>query len=48
MEKEEFLIKVDDEVYGPIPLDRIISDVEKGELTKNATFFDNGDWIPDS
>ena len=46
MEKEEFLIKVDDEVYGPIPLDRIISDVEKGELTKNATFFDNGDWIP--
>ena len=46
MEKEEFLIKVDDEVYGPIPLDRIISDVEKGKLTKNATFFDNGDWIP--
>ena len=46
MEKEEFLIKVEDEVYGPIPLDRIISDVEKGELTKNATFFDNGDWIP--
>ena len=46
MEKEEFLIKVDDQVYGPIPLDRIISDVEKGELTKDATFFDNGDWIP--
>ena len=46
MEKEEFLVKVDDEVYGPIPLDRIISDVEKGELTKDATFLDNGDWIP--
>ena len=46
MEKKEFLIKVNDDVYGPIPIDRIINDVEKGELTKNATFFDNGDWIP--
>tara|TARA_B110000014_G_C20072492_1_gene559491 strand:+ start:302 stop:865 length:564 start_codon:yes stop_codon:yes gene_type:complete len=46
MEKEEFLVKVDDEVYGPIPLDRICSDVEKGELTKDAMFLDNGDWIP--
>ncbi|HJM17464.1 MAG TPA: hypothetical protein QGI59_03045 [Candidatus Poseidoniia archaeon] len=46
MEKKEFLIKVNDDVYGPIPLDRIINDVKNGELTKNATFFDNDDWIP--
>ena len=46
MEKKEFLVKVNEDVYGPIPLDRIISDVKSGELTKNATFFDNGDWIP--
>ena len=46
MDKEEFLVKVEEEVYGPIPLDRIINDVKNGELTKEATFFDNDDWIP--
>lgn len=46
MEKEEFLVKVEEEVYGPIPLDRIINDVKNGELTKEATFFDDDDWIP--
>ena len=46
MEKEEFLVKVENEIYGPIPLDRIINDVKNGELTKEATFFDNNDWIP--
>ena len=46
MKKEEFLVKVKEEVYGPIPLDRIINDVKNGELTKEATFFDNDDWIP--
>ena len=46
MEKEEFPVKVDDEIYGPIPIDRIISDVKNGELTKDATFLDNGQWIP--
>ena len=46
MEKEEFLVKVEEEVYGPIPLDRIINDVKSGDLTKEATFFDNDNWIP--
>ena len=46
MEKEEFLVKVEEEVYGPIPLDRIINDLKNGELTKEATFFDNNNWIP--
>ena len=45
MKKEEFLVKVKEEVYGPIPLDRIINDVKNGELTKEATFFDDNDWI---
>ena len=46
MKKEEFLVKVKEEVYGPIPLDRIINDVKSGDLTKEATFFDNDNWIP--
>ena len=46
MEKEEYPVKVDDEIYGPIPIDRIINDVKNGELSKDATFLDNGDWIP--
>ena len=46
MEKEEYPVKVDDEIYGPIPIDRIINDVKNGELSKDATFLDKGDWIP--
>ena len=45
MEKEEFLVKVEEEVYGPIPLNRIINDVKNGELTKEATFFDYAGFI---
>lgn len=46
MEDEEFLIKVNEKIYGPIPLHRIISDLESGELTSEARFLDNDDWIP--
>ena len=46
MEKEEFLVKVEGEVYGPIPLERIMNDVKTGKLTKKATFFDDKNWIP--
>tara|TARA_B100000029_G_scaffold499544_1_gene570097 strand:+ start:1369 stop:1932 length:564 start_codon:yes stop_codon:yes gene_type:complete len=46
MNKEEFPVKIGDDVYGPIPLERIISDVKKGDLTKSATFWDGEDWVP--
>jgi hypothetical protein len=43
---EEFPVKVNDEIYGPIPVKRIISDVKNGELTVEARFWDGVDWIP--
>ena len=43
---EEFPIKVNDEIYGPISAKRIISDVKSGELTVEARFWDGDDWIP--
>ena len=41
MEKvtEEFPVKVGDEVYGPIPLERLIADFKNGELKNEATKF---------
>jgi hypothetical protein len=43
---EEFPVKVNDEIYGPISAKRIISDVKSGELTVEARFWDGEDWIP--
>ena len=43
---EEFPVKVGDEVYGPIPLERLISDVKNGELTSDARIWDGQDWVP--
>ena len=42
----EFPVKVGSEIYGPIPLQRIIDDVKNGELTNDALFWDGEDWIP--
>ena len=35
-ELDEFPVKVDDDVYGPIKIDRIISDVREGKLMKRT------------
>lgn len=45
-ENEEFPVKVNNEIYGPVPVERIISDVKSGELTTEARFWDGEDWIP--
>lgn len=45
-EKQEYLVKVDEEVYGPIPEDRLVEDLSKGELAKEAKFWDGEDWLP--
>ena len=45
-ENEEFPVKVGDEIYGPIPLKRLVSDVKKGELTSEARIWDGKDWVP--
>ena len=45
-EDEEFLVKVDDEVYGPIPLERLTADVQNGKLTDQARVWDGEDWVP--
>ena len=42
---QEYLVKVDDEVYGPIPEERLIEDLGKGELSKDARFWDGEDWL---
>ena len=44
--KEEFPVKVDDEIYGPISLERLVSDVKSGKLTSEARFWDGGEWVP--
>ena len=45
-EDKAFPIKVEDEVYGPIDMNRIIEDVKSGELTEKAKFWDGEDWVP--
>ena len=45
-ENEEFPVKVGDEIYGPIPLKRLVSDVKSGELTSEARIWDGNDWVP--
>ena len=44
--KQEYLVKVDDEVYGPIQEERLIDDLGKGQLSKDARFWDGEDWLP--
>ena len=45
-ESEKYPVKVDNETYGPIPVERLISDVKSGELTNEAKFWDGEDWVP--
>ena len=45
-EDEEFLVKVDDDVYGPISLERLTADVQNGKLTDLAKVWDGEAWVP--
>ena len=44
--KEEFPVKVGDQIYGPISMERLVSDVKSGELTSEARFWDGEEWVP--
>ncbi|OIR22931.1 MAG: hypothetical protein BEU00_01345 [Marine Group III euryarchaeote CG-Epi3] len=44
--EQEYLVKVDEEVYGPITEKRLIADLGKGLLSKDARFWDGEDWLP--
>ncbi len=44
--KEEIPVKVDDEIYGPIAMKRLVSDVKSGKLTNEARFWDGEEWVP--
>ena len=44
--KEEFPVKVGDDIYGPISLERLTSDVKNGKLTDQAKVWDGKDWVP--
>ncbi len=44
--EQEYLVKLDDQVYGPIPEERLIDDLGKGQLSKDARFWDGEDWLP--
>ena len=43
---EEFPVKVDDKIYGPISMERLVSDVKSGKLTNEARFWDGEEWVP--
>ena len=43
---EEFPVKVDDKIYGPISMERLVSDVKGGKLTNEARFWDGEEWVP--
>ena len=43
---QEYLVKVDDEVYWPISEKRLVDDLGKGTLSKEARFWDGEDWLP--
>ena len=43
---EEFPVKVDDKIYGPISMERLVSDVKSGKLTSEARFWDGEEWVP--
>ncbi len=45
-EKDEFPVKVGDDIYGPISLERLTSDVKSGKLTDQARVWDGEDWVP--
>ncbi len=45
-QRNEFPVKVGDEIYGPIAIERLILDVKEGKLTKEARFWDGEDWVP--
>lgn len=36
--EQEYLVKVDEEVYGPIPEKRLVQDLGSGQLSKDARF----------
>ena len=36
--KQEYLVKVEDEVYGPISEERLIEDLGKGNLSKDVNY----------
>ena len=44
--EQEYLVKVDEEVYGPIPEKRLVQDLGSGQLSKEARFWDGEDWLP--
>ena len=44
--KEEFPVKVDDEIYGPIAVERLVADVKSRKLTNEARFWDGEEWVP--
>ena len=45
-EKDEFPVKVGDDIYGPISLERLTADLKNGNLTNQARVWDGEDWVP--
>ena len=45
-EKDEFPVKVGDDIYGPISLERLTTDLKNGNLTNQARVWDGEDWVP--
>ena len=45
-EKDEFPVKVGEDIYGPISLERLTTDLKNGNLTNQARVWDGEDWVP--
>ena len=45
-EKDEFPVKVYDDIYVPISLERLTTDLKNGNLTDQARVWDGEDWVP--
>ena len=46
MSEPEYPVRVGDETYGPVPVSRLRTDLERGELSHAAHLWDGSRWVP--
>ena len=46
MSEPEYPVRVGDESYGPVPVSRLRTDLERGELSHAAHLWDGSRWVP--
>ncbi|MEO2237377.1 MAG: hypothetical protein ABGW95_03940 [Candidatus Poseidoniia archaeon] len=46
MSEPEYPVRVGDETFGPVPVSRLRTDLERGELSHAAHLWDGSRWVP--